>query len=282
MKKYRLLSALILASCLTASTGYGQPPAYQPTYPPPAPIAPHGDAEKSSETYTPAGGGLSDWILNRRECCEGQPGKRTPLYTELYINAGPSFPIGRGNSDLAHELETGWSMTGGARALFFNEPLTRAWVIDLHVINTNEGGGHHNQGFPLTVYHNGTKLVYGSNGLGLATLHNYNRTMAGVGFGRDWYLWKCADIDACNWRVGADAGGRYGTQTLSLDQVGHVNSVVGGAYAAAHMDVEVPWKAIVFFAGGRLEWAYSNSSILQANSGAVQDLNLLLNVGIRY
>jgi hypothetical protein len=277
MKKLRLLCALLLAGCVTASVAYGQ----QPTYPPPAPIGPHEGSEKPAETYMPASGGLSDWILYQRDCCEGQSCRSTPLYTEWYVNSGVSVPVSRGTSDLARELQTGWSITGGARALFYNEPLTRAWVVDMHLINTDESAGKHNQGFPLTIFNNGAKFVFGSNGLPLATLQNSNRTMVGLGLGREWYLWKSADTEGRHWRIGADFGGRYGSHRINLNQFGHVTDVVSGIYTAVHTDLECPVNSIIFFVGARFEWAYTASDILQRNSD-MQDLNALLTIGIRY
>ena len=284
MKIKQLLGAAILAGGLSVPSAHGQPPASTP-YPPPAPIAVHKSDDAPAEELVPASGGLSDWIVNRRDCCEGHPGKVTPLYTELYITAGPSAPVGRGTSDLAHELQTGWSIAGGARALFFNEPLTRAWVVDLHLINTDQSAGRNNQSFPLKFLHNGvsSELVFfrGKTGTTNFTLQNSNRTMVGLGFGRVWYLWKSAVVEGCHWRAGMDLGGRVGSHRINLNEFGHVTDVVGGGYLAAHTDLEIPCHCIVFFVGARLEWAYTAGDILVRNSD-IQDLNFLLTLGIRF
>ena len=140
MKTNRLLSALILAGGLTGATVQAQQNGTQPVFPPPSPLAPQADGavKTPSDAYGTGVSGLSDWILDKRPCCEGAPTKSTPLYTEWHVNSGVSVPFSRATSDLARELQTGWSITGGARALFYNESLTSAWVVDLHVINTNE------------------------------------------------------------------------------------------------------------------------------------------------
>lgn len=284
MKKSRLLNALILAGCLTGSTVQAQQAGNPSLFPAPAPLGLHvdGQAQAPSETYGNTLSGLSDWILDRRPCCEGEPSKRTPLYTEWYVNSGVSVPISRATSDLARQVQTGWSITGGARALFYNEPLTSAWVIDLHIINTNESAGHTNQGFPLTIYQNGTKFTFGSGRLALATLQDSNRTAVGLGLGRVWYLWGSADSEGCHWRVGADFGMRYGTHRIDLNQFGDVTDVTSGVYLAASTDFEFPCQNIVIFTGARIEYAYTGSDILQTRNSDLQDLNILFVVGFRY
>src|SRR5206468_2530031 len=161
------------------------------------------------------------------------------------------------------ELRTGWSISGGARALIFNEPETRAWVVDAHIINTNESAGRRNTAFPLTIFHNGSKVVFGPGGIPGATLQNSNRTMVGLGFGRDWYPWQPADSDGCKWRIGCDGGGRYGSHRVNFNELGHATDVVGGIYAGLHSDVEIPCRWAILQAGLRFEWAYTWSDILQ-------------------
>jgi hypothetical protein len=284
MNKTRLLRALILAGCLTGSTVQAQQNANQPLFPPPAPLAPHADGQTqaSSDTYDTGVSGLSDWLLDKRNCCEGGPSKSTPIYTEWYVNSGVSVPIGRATSDLARQLETGWSITGGAKALLFNDTLTRAWVVDLHIINTNQGAGHNNDGFPITIFENATKTTFGSGGTPLATLQDSNRTSVGLGIGRVWYLWKSANSEDCHWRVGADLGVRYGSHRVDLNQFGHITDTIFGAYAAASTDFEWPYKNVVLFVGARIEWAYTGSDILQTANSDLQDLNILFTVGFRY
>jgi hypothetical protein len=284
MRKYRLLSALILAGCLTGSTVHAQQAGNQPLFQPPAPLGQHADgqAQTPSDTYGTSPSGLSDWLLDQRPCCEGTPGKRFPLYTEWYVNSGVSVPVSRATSELARQMETGWSITGGARVLFFNEPLTSAWVIDLHVMNTNEGAGHTKDAFPLTIFQGGTKTTFGSGGTPLATLQDSNRTWVGLGLGHVWYLWGSAGSEGCHWRVGADLGVRYGTHRIDLDQFGDVTDTILTTYVAASMDLEWPCKNVVIFTGARIEWAYTGSDILQTRNSDLQDLNLLFVVGFRY
>jgi hypothetical protein len=279
MKINRLLGVLIVAAWLSGTAVHGQTSPLGPLYPPPSPTTPDGAPNRPEASPLPASGVLSDWILNKRDCCEGRHGIYTPLYTEVYLNAGPSVPIG--GMTLSRELKTGWSITGGARALFFNEPLTQAWTVDLHIINTDESGGRRNTQFPVTIFQNGTKFVFGPGGIPGAGIQNSNRTLAGAGVGREWYLWRPATTDGCMWRVGVDGGGRYGSSRINLNEFGHLIDVVGCLYAAAHTDLEFPCGALLFHAGLRCEWAYTWGDILQRTSD-VQELNFLLTVGVRF
>jgi hypothetical protein len=287
MKTIRSLCVLIVAGWLTGSVALGQQPAYEPVYPPPSPFAP---LPSDTQAPVPAQSGLSDWIRYTRDCCEGTHRKLTPLYTELYFSGGASFPVARNTSAFSGELETGWTLMGGARGLLFNEDLTAAWVFDLHVINIHQYAGAHNRAFPLTVFQNGVPTTSGvtpSAGGGFEpnfNLEDVNRTMAGLGFGREWYLWKPADFDGFMCRFGVDGGGRWGSERLNVvdgARSAHKVGVIEGTYLAAHGDLEMPCGNVMFHAGMRLEWAYTFSNILERFSD-VQDLTLLFTVGVRY
>ncbi len=281
MKTKRWLIVLILTSSLSGSVVNAQETGIQPIYPPPPPITPEATPYRPT---VPANGGLSDWILYKRDCCEGKHGVYTPLYTEIYVNSGPSVPVG--GMTLSRELKTGWSITGGARVLFFNEPHNRAWVVDLHIMNTNEGGGGAgNTQFPVTFFQNGVRsdqiVFQGVAGRTTFSVQGMNRTSVGLGLGRQWYLREAANSDGCNWRFGIDAGGRYGSERVAFNEFGHVVDVVGTTYAAAHTDVEFPCRNFIFHAGVRFEWAYTWSDVLQRTSDS-QDLSFLLTIGVRF
>jgi hypothetical protein len=185
---------------------------------------------------------------------------------------------------------------GGARGLLFNEEMTAAWLVDLHVINIHQYAGTHNRAFPLTVFQNGVPITTGAVspappvGVGGGVeppfnLEDMNRTMAGLGFGREWYPWHPADFDGPKWRIGLDGGGRWGSERLNVvdsARSAHTTGVVEGAYVALRSDLEVPCGNVMFQAGLRLEWAYTFSDILQQGNSNMQDLSLLLSVGVRY
>ena len=77
-----------------------------------------------------------------------------------------------------------------------------------------------------------------------ATVSSLNMTFANVGFGREWWLHGSADPgqqQGWNWRVGTDAGGRWGSASVNFNEIQHHTDVVGGTYAAVHSDVEYPF-----------------------------------------
>ena len=283
MKTKRWLSVLIAAAWLIGSIGNAQHPGSEPVFPAPSPLAPNAVPDRPVQTVAAYSGGLSDWIVYRRECCEGMHGRQTPLYTELYLQAGPSMPVG--GTTLSRELKTGWSIAGGVRAVIFNEQHTSAWVVDGHLINTHESAGRQDTQFPLTFFHNGVRsdlvVFEGVAGRRTFSLLDSNRTMVGLGLGREWYPWNPADSHGRKWRFGVDSGGRYGSHRVNFNEFGHLTDVVGGMYAGLHSDLEVPWRGMVWHGGVRFEWAYTWSDVLQRTSD-VQDLNVFLSIGLRY
>jgi len=97
-------------------------------------------------------------------------------------------------------------------------------------------------------------------------VHNINRASAGLGLGREWYIWQPATDDGCKWRLGADLGGRYGSERANFNEFGHTVDVVGSLYASAHSELEFLCGHILVHAGLRLEWSYTWSDVLQRNS----------------
>jgi hypothetical protein len=286
MKITRCFLGVVLFTWASCSLAEGQTPMYRPAYPPPLPITENGRRDEGKEVPLSPGGVLSDWILYRgdapavnRQWTDGPPGPITPLYTELYLRAGPSVPLS--STTLGRQLEVGWSIIGGGRALFFNQPMTKAWTVDAHIINTNEGGATPTESFPVTVFSAGAKLVSGVNGFPNVTVQASNRTMVGLGVGREWYLWPAANAHGAQWRVGADIGGRWGSHNLQLNETRHLTDIITGFYVGVHSDVEIPCHYGIFFTGLRFEWAQTYSQALQQNSD-VQDLNILLTVGLRF
>lgn len=277
MKTKRWLGVLILSAWLHGAALEAQQT--PPIYPPPAPITPEMTPIRPVEVTSV--GGLSDWIVYRRDCCEGKPGAYTPLYTEIYFNAGPTMPVG--GTTLSRELRTGWSFTAGARALFFDEPHTRAWAVDLHIMNTNASGTGNTQ-YPVTFFQNGVRSdLLPFNGVNRTTfsVQGSNRTSVGLGLGREWYLRAPADSDGRMWRWGIDTGGRYGNLRVAFHEFGHVLDVIGSLYCSVHSDIEFPCRSFLFHVGTRFEWAYTWSDVLQQSSD-VQDLSVLLTIGVRF
>ncbi len=253
--------------------------------PPPSPV-------DGSLSPTPAGPKLSDWILGGRtaDCC-GQVGGSAPIGTELYLRWGLSLPVGGGF--FSHTLSTGWTVQGGWRTLFFDQPGDAAWVVDLGLSDTSHHGQHDDSKAAL---HN----IILPNALGtnvqvprvLVTTRHLNRTFLNLGGGREWYLsgsglkpcgGDCAANEGTMCRVGVDVGGRWGSAKLELNEIKHRTEVLGGVYLAVHSDLEIPWGCCLFVVGARVEWDYIWSDILQRSVDTdLQNVNLLMTLGVRF
>lgn len=255
----------------------------------PVPATPLGTLPApTEETATSPGesGSLlpSNWIrYSQPECC-GAPGTcGGPIRSELYFRPGVAFPIGGG--DFPRRLNSaGYTLQGGGRVLFFNEPRDRAWTIDLGISFFSDASDSPetvplnilvNQGSP-----NAPNVV--RRNLEVTILHVY-RTFANVGVGREYYLWGSADEPCNKWRIGADLGGRIGTAKVDFNEIKHRTDNLWGAYVAVHSDWEMPCGSCVWFAGLRGEYGYTWTSILQSqNNSDIGDLAVLINLGVRF
>jgi hypothetical protein len=213
--------------------------------------------------------GLSNWITysDRGPCCHSTFGS-TPIGTEFFLRVGPSIPFG--NEQFGRTLDTGWMIEGGARALFFNADYNRAWTVEGGLSSTYHHAGDQALANPINI--NGNIL----------TLREYHRTLVHLGLGREYYLFGTTAVDpGRKVRVGFDGGGRYGSASAEFPQIRHTTDVVGGMYGAVHGDVEFPFCRCVFLLGLRGQYAYTWSDILDGPSD-LQEINLLVNIGLRY
>jgi hypothetical protein len=229
---------------------------------------------------------LSSWILRPRSpgCC-GPVGGNGPIDTEIYLRSGLQFPIGGGFMN--NVLDVGWTIEGGARVLFFNVEQDAAWVVDMGLTNTNNNARDKTTTVPL--FNFPIKTSSGSSTLPefSVSVSSLNRTCVGLSAGREWYLTgnaRCDDPRQMTWRVGVDAGGRWGTSKVDTVQTHHFTDTIGEVYVAAHTDVEVPCGchgAVLTF-GARIEWSYTFQDILQDNYTDVEELGVLFTAGLRY
>jgi hypothetical protein len=263
-----------------ASPGAIQPPALPAPGPRPAPV--------DGPVPPPAGLQLSDYILGSKPDCCGPLGGDGPISTELYVRLGTSIPLQSGF--FGHTLEDGWVIQGGGRALFFNPAADAAWTADFSISNAYNHGQHSDMSALLF-------LLFTDN-VGVTsrvpfrvTIRDLNRTFVNLAFGREWYIWApAANCPTCgrmsdepNWRVGFDAGVRYGSAKLELHEIKHRTEVIEGAFLSVHTDLEVPCGGWVFVVGGRLEWGNTwMHTLLQDTPENVQDVNLLMTLGVRY
>jgi hypothetical protein len=211
-----------------------------------------------------------------------------PVQTEVYFRTGPSFPIE--GPLFGHILETGWMIEGGGRSLFFNTANDAAWTVDVSASNTSNHGQHSDIKIPLNILvpdQNGmaTRVQFGGPNAQVpgVTLRELNRTFVSLGFGREWYMTGPANCCHTRWRVGFDAGGRYGTAEAEFQEIRHRQGVIAGAYLAVHTDIEIPHDFCTFFFGFRTEWGFTwSDSLLQENPGNMQEINFLITAGIRF
>ena len=250
----------------------------------------------------PLGPPLSPYLnYPRSPCCCGAVGTcGGPIGSELFIRSGFSFPVGSGIFN--QFLHTGWDIEGGARVLFFNQPSTRAWTVSLSVSNIFNRTGDANQPITLFRFPVHTLVVssptsqQGSASVATptivqvpqvtATVSSLNQTFVNLGFGREWWLLGSAypgSQGGCNWRVGIDGGGRWGTADVQFNEFQHRTDVIGGLFCAIHSDVEWVCRCAIPFAGVRFEYNYIWTSLLQdQNNGNYQSLNLLFQLGVRF
>jgi len=293
--KIVLLAALTVVLFANASLWSQTPQAYESEQ---VQSSPEGTAAEPPTAIIPSSG-LSDWITYRRDlCCNGPVDGPPSMATEFFIRGGPTVPVG--NEAASSVLGVGWMIDGGARFLYFDPQRTSAWALTASLSNQHNRGDRTDILFPLrrsvNLVPNAANQIDQFVTIN-AAVRALNRTFVNIGFGREYYLWGSAGT-ANQWRVGFDGGGRYGTakadffyqidDALTLAAPNglqirnpHRVDVIGGAFASAHTDFEVPAGCCTYFGGGRLEWAYTWSDILQRQSD-IMELNLLLTLGVRY
>jgi hypothetical protein len=241
----------------------------------PTPITPTGQA-------TPIPAQPSSWMDYPRclGCC-GPVGGNGPIGYEAYVRNGFDFPLG-GNT-FGTRLDAGWDVAVGARTLFFDPESDAAWTADIGVSNV------YNVSRDRTTTYRLFNVRNKANNTNVpevdVNLRNLNRTYFNLAGGREWFMWGSANCDKpdLNWRVGVDLGGRYGTEKIEVTNFRHFTDVNAGIFLAIHSDLEIPCGCCIFLAGLRSEYGYTWSDILQRqNNSDIQDINLLVNLGLRF
>jgi hypothetical protein len=251
------------------SGGYpGQMPGEPDTYS--GPMAAGPGAYPGEGPSTP-----SAWMRYARPFCCFPIGAHGPILTELYMQTGPSLPIGGGVLEAI--LDTGWDVQGGGRSLFFNADLSAAWTIDL---NVNYIYNHAKPGRRISL-ESGASVVLNPMQVEPQALH---RTCVNAGFGREWYLYVWGNDCGPAWRAGFDGGPGLGSSRIDLNQVRHRQEFFWRARVAIHTDLEVPHGCCTYFIGARAEWEHDwMGGLLQSqNNSNLQDANFLLTLGVRY
>src|SRR5438093_8681066 len=219
---------------------------------------------------------MSAWIVHNQTNCCSPFGGDGPINTELYIDTGPSIPVGGGI--LHHIMETGWDVRGGGRSLFFNPAVDAAWTVDLslsYIFNH----ARPNPKVPLV----GNPVLPGGPGvIQDITLRDLNRTFVNGAAGREWYLNAPANAAGWKWRAGFDMGGGIGSGLLNFVDLRHKTDTIYDVVISLHTDLEVPWGCCTFTYGFRAEWDYTWMDVIQRNNAQLQDINLLATFGVRF
>lgn len=224
---------------------------------------------------------MSSWIVHNQANCCSPFGGDGPINTELYIDTGPSIPVGGGI--LHHIMETGWDIRAGGRSLFFNPAVDAAWTVDL---NLSYIFNHARPNPKVPLVGNFPSSTPGQPaGPGVTrdvTLRDLNRTFVNGALGREWYLNAPANAAGWKWRAGFDMGGGIGSGLLNFVDIRHKTDTIYDVVLGFHTDLEIPWGCCTFTYGFRAEWDYTWMDVIQKNNAQLQDVNLLLTLGVRF
>ncbi len=301
MRAYRILLAGLAAVCGADSLS-AQTPLFDTTkpastaaagqLPPMSALLPSaGQVPQPTEMLTAPATGLSNQAIPGAVYSPWNPdvGGNGPITYETYLRTGASLLADAGAFN--GRLQTGYVVQGGGRSLLFNTAGDAAWVADIGLSYTFNRGER--LGNPLPINANSLKGSDPSSAftipLGIRTL---KRTSFNFGLGRDWFLNGPGVIggESCdtNWRFGADFGGRWGTASVGFEPQAEPEGyrrrqgVFHGVYAGSGVNWERNIGACTLLAGFRAEYSYSWTNLIPPNDGDIQDVNLLLMLGVRF
>jgi hypothetical protein len=219
------------------------------------------------------------------DCC-GPTGGR-PLGAELFFRTGVALTGGDGI--MADSVKSGWLVEGGHRLIFFNDPADAGWLLTASLSNVHNSGENPAPRLNLLNVRITDPVLQGQRNIPSANveLRSLNRTFVTLGLGRLWYLSGdgIKNCERCNrnWRIGLDAGGRWGTAKAEFAELRHFTDTIAGIYAAGFTDLEFPIGCCMLQTGLRIEWDYTWSDILQIqNKSDLTGVNLLWSIGLRY
>jgi hypothetical protein len=270
-----------------------------------------GEPDKLPPGPLPAGSVESPWVGGAPAgSYDTTVGGNGPLTYEWIGYTGPSFPILGGV--LNNRLTVGWMVGTDARTLFFNPTQDAAWVLVLgysYVFNKGQNDLHNALDVATPRDRQAIDPVTGQprfdanfnpiiernpiDGIGRYTVHSFHRQTVNFGIGRDWWLNGPATVGCAspsNWRVGAEAGGRWGTGHINLqvadpaDRGNHLRraGVHHGFYLGTSVTYERSFGNAILYTGLRGQWGYNWMNYVLPQDGDTQDLNLLLTCGVRF
>lgn len=230
---------------------------------------------------------LSAWLTyNRPDCC-GPVGGDGPITYELFLRTGPVLTFGDTTLGKLLNGNAGWEIEGGGRTLFFDPPMQSAWTVEIAISHTYNQSKPEPK--PIIIIQNPGNPQFGIPPGPLTpvavTVRSVQRTFFNAGIGKEWYLAGTAASSCCgwHWRWGMDAGGRIGTGKADFEPIKHLTDTFYGPYGAVHTDLEKCCGCCTWLVGARVEYDYISSDVLKGlNSSAIQDVNLLMNFGVRF
>jgi len=270
-----------------------EPPAAMSTEPASPPL--QSDAAVPAITQPPAlpaGSVCSPWTGPGGTGCCGPVGGNGPILSEYFFRTGVNFLIS-GNI-LKQTLQTGTVQSFGGRSLFFNPEGSKAWTAEIGIDYFYNNGGKPNFEYPIDVISPPNRPDIQTTLF--AGIREYHRAALHVAFGRELFMYAPA-YNACrNYRFGWDLGGRYGYSRLNLnvfpenpddpterDQFNKRSDTFGTFFVALHADAEFPvFQCKTFVVGIRSEYGYNWTDIVQLFDSDTQEVNIMLNFGLKF
>lgn len=224
-------------------------------------------------------------------CC-GPVGANGPVTYELYVRTGPNLIVG-GSPNFSAALRGGWVVAGGGRTLLYDTTGDAAWALDLGVGYTYTRG---DQNRVLDVFSPretdpNTGLLAGPDQIHPFRVRGLYRSSFNYALGRDWFLNGPGYLgaeQASNTRVGFDVGGRWGYSHVELVPVENPRNYLRrsgtthGFFLGTNYTWEQPMGSWILVIGGRAEWGITFGNLVPPQNGNLQDVNLLLTIGVRF
>ncbi len=277
------LLVALLGICAARAQDNAAPPG-PPTGAPRLPLM-TGTNEVPPPTMITPPGKPDDWMCYTCPDCCGPVGGDGPIHYELFLRTGPTLGVSGGY--LKETTSAGWMVEGGGRSLFFNPDHDRAWTIELGLLHMYNNGSRPTLTTTIIAEPLGANVPPAPFQVSTGSLQ---RTDVYAGFGREWWLIGTSQSCKPCWWFGADAGFRYGPSRLDLHILNvnpgitftRLEGINAGPYISIHSDVAWPCGCCQFLFGVRAEWDKSYMSMLPNQNCNIEDVNFLLNLGVRY
>ncbi len=266
---------------------------------------------------------LDSWLTYPRSpgCC-GPIGGNGPIGAEIFLRLGISYPFGGstlvkslrdgwdidgGVRSLFFDLDrrAAWTISLGVSNIY-SQAQANPPVVTLTNVKTGlalptgqsasstsaqAAAAVQALGLPSSVASQLTSNVPTTTGVVVvlptrqASVADYNQTFVNLAGGRVWYLLGDADCSRqqCNWRLGCEGGGRWGTARADFNEIRHLTDTVGGLFTGVYTDIEYPCNCAILQGGVRCEYQYIWGDVLQhQNTSGYQSVILMITAGVRF